>query len=66
MLGHMVVLFLVFLRKKVRPVSTVTAPTYIPTNSGQVHTVGKNVSAPQPLGLIFLFFVMRPILTGVR
>ncbi|KAB0377933.1 hypothetical protein FD755_009511 [Muntiacus reevesi] len=32
----------------------VTAPTYIPTNSVQVHTVGKNVSTPQPLCLIFL------------
>ena len=32
-----------FLRKNLHPVSTVTVPTYIPTNSVQVHTVGKNV-----------------------
>ncbi|KAB0356433.1 hypothetical protein FD754_000589 [Muntiacus muntjak] len=40
-------------KKNLHPVSTVTAPTYIPTNSVQVHTVGKNVSTPQPLCLIF-------------
>ena len=63
LLGHMVVLFLVFWQTSLL-FSTVAAPIYIPTNS--VGGFPFSFSPHPHQHLLFVFFVMIAILTGVR
>ena len=64
LLGHMVALFLVFWETSIL-FSTVAAPIYVPTNSALLYTL-VSFSPHLCRHLLFAFFLITAILTGVR